>query len=486
MTERTPYLSVVATSRNDDHGGSLLRRMQVFVRGFIEQCERHGLEAELILVEWNPPFLRPGLVDVLRWPNTFGPCEVRIVEVPPGRHRRLRHAEVLPLFQMIAKNVGIRRARGEFVLATNIDIVFSDELMGFLAARRLETGRMYRIDRHDVMTDVPLEATIEEQLAYCQTHLIRVNAREGSFRLEPDGRRALEPDDIVPADSGIRLGAGFHPVWRRSLGGPVVPVRPCGPRGEIVVTAGDTAPVPLVLDVQPVGPGESLEMALLDETGAVIRTWRLSERALLRADLAMGPRETRRFVLQAGASTAGDPPSVAFEAHEVRWVVPADEERPFLPARAPGEVGGPAPARPEASPPRLHTNGCGDFTLLSREKWLDLRGYPEFEMFSFHIDSMFCYSAHHGGARETVLPDPMRIYHIEHGVGSGWTPEGQQRLFDRLDTRHLPYLTNDVVMDCATLMRRLEAPMIFNGADWGMGGEELPERFVVPPRAMTA
>ena len=55
---------------------------------------------------------------------------------------------------MIGKNVGIRRARGQFVLATNIDILFSDELAKYLAARRLEPGRMYRIDRHDAMSDV--------------------------------------------------------------------------------------------------------------------------------------------------------------------------------------------------------------------------------------------------------------------------------------------------------------------------------------------
>ena len=35
---------------------------------------------------------------------------------------------------MIAKNVGIRRARGEFVLATNIDILFSSELACIFAA----------------------------------------------------------------------------------------------------------------------------------------------------------------------------------------------------------------------------------------------------------------------------------------------------------------------------------------------------------------
>src|ERR1051326_1032574 len=116
-TSTTPLLSVVATARNDDHGGNLLHRMQIFVDAWISQAKRHGLSSELILVEWNPPRERESLSEALRWPADTAPCEVRIVEVPPELHARYRHAAALPLYQMIAKNVGIRRARGKFVLA---------------------------------------------------------------------------------------------------------------------------------------------------------------------------------------------------------------------------------------------------------------------------------------------------------------------------------------------------------------------------------
>src|SRR6266508_1631698 len=98
-----PYLSLVVTARNDDHGGNLLGRMQAFVSGWIEQARRHQIPSELIVVEWNPP---------------------------DGRYD---HAKALPLYQMIAKNVGIRRARGRFILATNIDILISSELAVFIA-----------------------------------------------------------------------------------------------------------------------------------------------------------------------------------------------------------------------------------------------------------------------------------------------------------------------------------------------------------------
>ena len=177
-----PYLSVVATARNDNHGGDLLARMQVFVNILAAQCERHRLDAELVLVEWNPPDDRPRLVDALEWPETEW-CTMRIVEVSHELHARLEHSDRLPLFQMIAKNVGIRRARGEFVLATNIDILFPDELVAELARRELHHDKLYRLDRHDVDIAPDPSLSVDETLSLCNDHVIRVCARKGTTDL---------------------------------------------------------------------------------------------------------------------------------------------------------------------------------------------------------------------------------------------------------------------------------------------------------------
>jgi hypothetical protein len=126
-------------------------------------------------------------------------------------------------------------------------------------------------------------------------------------------------------------------------------------------------------------------------------------------------------------------------------------------------------------PDFLHTNGCGDFTLLAREKWFDLRGYPEWDIFSMNIDSVFCFTAHYGGAREEVLAEPMRIYHIEHGSGSGWTPEGQKSLFDRIAAKRIPILDNEDVLQWGAQMRRLNSPMIFNHEAWGLADVSFDE-----------
>ena len=136
-----PYISFVVISRNDNHGGDLTKRMQIFVTALITQCERHEIDSELIIVEWNPPSDKKSLEEELEWPQKRKFCKVRIIEVPAELHKTLKSAESLPLFQMIGKNVGIRRARGEFLLATNIDIIFPNEFFAFLKQNKLKKKR---------------------------------------------------------------------------------------------------------------------------------------------------------------------------------------------------------------------------------------------------------------------------------------------------------------------------------------------------------
>src|SRR4051794_23666112 len=225
-----PYLSVVVTTRNDDHGRNPRGRFQAFINCLTAQCQRVDLPAELIVVEWNPPGDRPPLREVLKWP--VDPLlETRIIQVPAELHRTLKHADALPLFQMIAKNVGIRRARGEFVLSTNIDILLSNALMDVIAERKLQRGVMYRVDRRDVEADVPVDGSLDEQLNYCRTHQLRTNARLGTYPVTATGEPALSPDDIVDAASGIHLGEGWH--TREGVAG--APYRWVGERAELTI-----------------------------------------------------------------------------------------------------------------------------------------------------------------------------------------------------------------------------------------------------------
>lgn len=41
-------------------------------------------------------------------------------------------------------------------------------------------------------------------------------------------------------------------------------------------------------------------------------------------------------------------------------------------------------------------------------------GYPEFPTRAMKLDGLLCYAAHYAGAKERVLRDPMRRYHLKH------------------------------------------------------------------------
>lgn len=351
---RAPYLSVVAASRNDDHGGDPIRRTQIFVNCFARQCEKFRLPAEIILVDWNPVPDRPGLAAVLQLPPATSFCSARVVTVPSPLHARIKYGDKLAFFQMIAKNAGIRRARGRFVLATNIDIVFSDELMAFLGRQQLDPRKMYRTDRHDIQAGLSEALTLEETLAYAWANPIRCHRRIGP--------RALL-DALYPAKDHVRA---------------------CTPDLDAVRRVGG--------------------FTLREQDGA----WQLGV------------------------------------------------ER-------------------NASIEQLHTNGCGDFTLLSREAWDDIRGYPEFEAFSFNIDSMGVVAAHYAGYEEVSLLPPCVCFHIEHSLGSGWTPEGEKKLFNRLRQSAILNPEWPVLLPLVDEMRRNRRALEFNQPNWGYADVELPE-----------
>ncbi len=334
-------LSVIATSRNDEHGGHLLARMQLFVEGLAEQADRFRLPVELILVEWNPPADRPPLIEALRW-NPSGYFQPQVITVPAELHRTYPHADDLPLFQMIGKNVGIRRSTAPFVLATNIDILFSDELFAFMQTS-LQPHAMYRVDRHDV---------------------------------------------------------------RAELDGPRLP-----------------------------SPAECRALPVLREHG-----------------------------LDGMRYPHGRPPAVHVQREDGRLgVKPAVAELARMATAA----------RDRIVLPRLHTSGCGDFTLASREIWFDMRGYPEWPIFSWHLDGVVLYQAYAGEVEMINLRPPMVAFHLEHGEGSGWTPEST-RLFDRLDAAGIPYLSTPEYRSVARkIVRGGRGLHPFNDTGWGLVSSEL-------------
>lgn len=168
-----PYLSIIVTTRNDNHGGDLLARTQAFVNGLLHQCRKYDFAAELIIVEWNPPADKPLLKEVLPAPSYADKLSIRYIIVPNQIHKKYLMSDRIPLFQMTAKNVGIRRARGKFILCTNIDILFSDEVFRRLVKQDLNEKYFYRANRLDVDNGLLKLTDFEEQLRYAKHHVLK-------------------------------------------------------------------------------------------------------------------------------------------------------------------------------------------------------------------------------------------------------------------------------------------------------------------------
>jgi hypothetical protein len=493
-----PYISVVMAARNDNHGENMLGRIQASLYSWICLAQRYGMRSEIVIVEWNPPKDRSPLKDALQLPSDTSLCDIRFVTVPPELHTAIPYASAIHLHQMIAKNVGIRRAHGQFVLATNIDIIFSAELMRFFAERRLERGKFYRMDRYDIASNIPAGTTVDELLRFCGRNIQRVSAREGTWSTNGDNLRPVEPGDIVTAESGIHLGAGWYGLET----GDGSPKRYLGSEAEVALTQPDTADLFLDVETGPSARDGQAELVVFDADGVEVAAATITGRAKLRLTLPDGFRfgRIRLATRHDGVPLLQDPRLLNLRVFGISW---RDIEWPSsAPPRAEDsapETGGRSGWRlsvigtrpgvnwigvtpgqsPHAASMRnaayLHTNACGDFTMLSREDWNTVRAYPEFPIWPMHIDALLCYAAHHAGIREVILRDPLRIFHIQHLSASGATPEGEEELQARVARKNVPIIDYPSLLNYFNHMRRFDVPLIFSGENWGLAGEALPD-----------
>ena len=114
-----PSVCAVFAGRNDDY----VPDNEARVRACVEWNSKVICD-EVIFVEWNPPTDRPLLSPQLTrdYPN------LRCYVVPPEIHAGVSTNPRMPVMEYHAKNVGIRRARSEYVCATNSDILWDENV----------------------------------------------------------------------------------------------------------------------------------------------------------------------------------------------------------------------------------------------------------------------------------------------------------------------------------------------------------------------
>jgi hypothetical protein len=142
-------LSIVAVSSNTD--ASQVERLQVSLNTLDEHARAHSLtsQIEVVLVEYNYDPGQPSLASMLTLRETM-PL-IRILRVSPEQHEYLVSktgvAFKVKFLEYTGKNIGIRRACGEFLLVTNPDIILSESFFTYLSKFGLANDTYYRIPR---------------------------------------------------------------------------------------------------------------------------------------------------------------------------------------------------------------------------------------------------------------------------------------------------------------------------------------------------
>jgi hypothetical protein len=214
----TPYVSIVVTGRNDDFGGDFNGR---FFRAFNfnhEQLTQAGIPYELVFVEWRPIAGRPYLASLLEaeFPD-LGAAVLRCYVVDPIFHDALSLNPRLQFQEFIAKNVGVRRSRGHFVLTTNTDIYMSRGVLECLASRSLDRGILYRAARCDLKSHSDVSRVdwdqLEDERNYDIINVITpplfTNASGDFLLLDREGYHALRGFNEVYRVAKIHIDGNF-------------------------------------------------------------------------------------------------------------------------------------------------------------------------------------------------------------------------------------------------------------------------------------
>jgi hypothetical protein len=156
-----PDLSIVLTGRND---GDFNERLFAATSYNHRLLAAAGVDYELVFVDWRPVPGRGLLGELLRAELPEIASRLTIYEVDERYHAAFSQNPRLELHEFIAKNVGIRRAAGSYILSTNTDVYLSSDIVNLIARRMLRPMTVYRATRVDL-----------------QSHLDRTNVDESAL-----------------------------------------------------------------------------------------------------------------------------------------------------------------------------------------------------------------------------------------------------------------------------------------------------------------
>ena len=204
-----PLITLVLTGRNDGYGGDFLARFFRTLRFNHRQLTARGISHEILFVEWAPPSDRPLIIEQIfdALPDLDpGVCSWYVVD--PQYHEALSLNPRLEYLEFIAKNVGVRRARGRFILTSNCDVCLGRHILDVFRRGALETGVLYRAPRHDLKQG--------SERAGIDWNLLEdpANLAGPAHRLKPPYMGSATGDFVLLDRDSFHAIRGFNEIYR--------------------------------------------------------------------------------------------------------------------------------------------------------------------------------------------------------------------------------------------------------------------------------
>lgn len=191
-------LTHILTGKNDNYAGFFDDRLILTMKYNFHLYKKFGIEAEFLLVEWSPDSHSQLLSEKLA--DVFSEEDFRAYVVREDIHDKIvGHRKWMTFLEFFAKNVGIQRAKHDFVLCSNADIFLTDDILIKLKNKQ-DDNTVYRAERHDV-------------------HLDRITKlNENSFKDAVIKKHKFPKNDKVFVDGSGDFTLAHKNVWQKVQG----------------------------------------------------------------------------------------------------------------------------------------------------------------------------------------------------------------------------------------------------------------------------
>ena len=133
-------LSAVVVTRNDNYGGNLKERATYCLNSAIDTYD------EVIYVDWNSP-THSLLYDIKD--NLITQGNLKHIVIPPEASKALTNNDPQAQLccEVLARNIGLRRASGDYIISTNIDVIAPRRDHLEKAINKFDKNTFYTISR---------------------------------------------------------------------------------------------------------------------------------------------------------------------------------------------------------------------------------------------------------------------------------------------------------------------------------------------------